>query len=229
MNKTLNSLCAIGCLFGLASHAQAVTLEDLINGTPMSLTQGNLVFSNFSASETSGLPGGTSSPQDFSYISVTTGVSSGETFVNFFPGSGWDGITTPQDFSVRFDVTATGGVLINDAAVTITGGDTNSTGPSEAHVSEVLTSGITPVSAPLTYSTLTGPGINDPAVFPGVSSLGADKDLALNGTPGDNLNVSDLTNFFSTTTIVVTPEPGVVAMFVGMGMGSLLTLRRRRK
>ena len=231
MNKFAYSVIAVGCLIASGSSALAYTtsLDYLIAhaGTPAgTVVSGDKVFSNFFYSNSDGL-------LPSSGIVVVSGIASGGNYGIEFTGAGSapafsiSGANVFADAAFGYTVTVDDPTMrITDGHLSITGGVTGA--QSYAFLSESL--------APLTgtgksmsaYYNLGGDQTSDMVALdtPGTTAIDVSKDLVLQDGAGasDSATVSTIGQFYSQNV----PEPGIVALCVGMGFTGLLAVRRRK-
>jgi hypothetical protein len=232
MKKLLGSLAAAACLIATSGAAHAyltATLTQALDDT-VTIRTGDKAFSDFDFAATGQFGVGGSNPITSDDVIIEYGLTgpggpvvdlAGDYGIVFtFPGTLTSGT---GDIALSYTVTATDpGAKISDVEL-----DANAAAVGTGVVS--VTEAFTGTSlAPLeVFATGTSDVLSDSEnIIPPVKSLNVTKDIAV--TAGDTLaTVSIIGQYFSETTTV--PEPGMVAMLVGMGSGGLLVLRRRRK
>jgi hypothetical protein len=222
INKFAGSLCVVGLAL-VGAQANALTLADLEAATaasPITIpgTDKAIYGAGGSTFVASG-SGATIEVTDPSAVPLT------------FPGGdavqfGLNGkVTAPGsfvDYSIDFFVEVTSGpqkISEVDAFTNLAG-----TGTGSGQNSESIIHGTTVVGTLLTDNA----NQSDAAILAGAfTSVEVTKDIQLTAGPDGTETLSIVRQSFIQTGNV--PEPGVVAMFVGMGMSGAVALRRRRK
>jgi len=173
---------------------------------------GNLEFSNFTYTQTTGAPppasGVTVNPFNLAGPPVETGLQ----FVGAFNA----GAGTTQDWAITYQVTALSGT-ISDAFLSFTGGVFGGTGA--ISVSETIT---TVGGAPLAAMEASIPGVfSTTATFAPQTTILVTKDISvIGGSNGATVSVID--QGYSTQGV---PEPASIAL-LGIGISGLFALRR---
>ena len=228
MKRAMHSIACIGLVAGISIAAQAYTTTtlDVVIKNHMTLTSGDKAFTDF---------GFLSADFIASQVTVQYGNDVIDKDGNF--GICFQGAFTarageaPKDFGLKFNVTAIpSDRIITDAHLAITGSAHGK--DSGVDVSETV---IPSIGAALGLDAfINGDGtyqLTD-AGFLGVPSKTVTvlKDVLLDPGTASNgrATVSLICQYFSQSASV--PEPGTVAIFVGMGIsGGLLVAKRRKK
>jgi len=233
MKKFVGSLVAAGCLVALsgAAHAyQTATLAQAIAGTVVIQT-GDKLFTNFFYSPTGEFGPAGSDPIPASAVNVLYGTT----------GAGGPIVDAAGDYGILFTMPATlasgtGDFALGYTVTVTTPGLTITDVELDANAAAAGTGVVTVTEAfpgsgnPGLFAFATGTTSQLSAsgdIIPGVTSLQATKDVAVSAGPAGVATISIIGQYFSESGTV--PEPGAVAMLVGIGSGSLLILRRRRK
>ena len=230
MKRTMNTIACIGLIAGLGTCANAYTNTtlDLVIKNHMTLLSGDKAFSNFTFLSTDFLA---------SQVTVQYGDDVVDKDGNFgirFQ-EGFLARSTAVDFGLVFNVTATASdKLISDAHLGIAG--TARGNGSSATVSETV---IPNLGNALGLDAFVAVDANGKKTFQYTDSAFLDipsksvmvlKDVLLDpGTASDGFaSISLISQYFSQTGTV--PEPGSVAVMIGMGVsGTLLFMKRRKK
>ena len=231
MKRAMNTIACIGLVASLSAGVQAATLISLseVISKHMTLMSGDKAFSGFQFLS-----------QDFTQSDVIVLYGNdvvdkqgnyGICFEGDFTSENGKGSEVIKDLGLIFDVTATKpGRLITDAHLSITGFADGAN--SRVDVSETVEPAFGAalglhafIKGNGSYQ-LTDSGFLD---VPSVSvRVLKDIRIASGKSLGDISSVSLICQYFSQSGAV--PEPGSVALLVGMGVsGSLLFMRRRKK
>jgi hypothetical protein len=204
MKKTLLMTLFV---FGLASSIQAgpcptskLATYDVVGFT---CNIGSLDFSNFSYH-----PTGTNTPSDANVeVDPIPGAESG---FEFF--SGWSaGVGNVQDSAIKYTVSCDGCSII-DLVLSMEGNGVS--GDSFLNIAESSGGAVPGLLIGQSSSTSI---LSDSETFPPVGMLNLTKDILLNGgTTGFGAAVSEVDNFFSTTTqTTMSPEPRLMLLCIG--------------
>lgn len=236
-NKIITGAVLIAALAASSvQSANAVALSTLAGGGSLSITDSSgcvLVFDQFKVLVTSAQGYATFMPANVDINTILVGgnggISIGANFDASLPGVLNDVRTFANpDLNFSYRVSSVCDISSAHLAATMSGtASPNVLGNfASASVSENGSNGYTLSESANSVGGLTS---NLDTTFPAVHSITVTKDIGMtlqrNGmTDNVSAHISGLTQSFDV------PEPGSVAMFIGMGIsGGLLALRRRRK
>jgi hypothetical protein len=225
MKKMLVLSAALGLVASFASAAPACTSETLNNylAAGFSCTIDNLLFSNFTYTDTA-IPSSAAIPATAVFVApITTALDEGLTFnANWSVSSGQE-----EDSTIKFSVSTVNHADTIDKLSLVFDG--SYTGNGTSGVTEAYCKGGTLTSCPTAEGeiSVTNPPLvlsDTTQVFTGVNTLSVSKDISVDALTGGTAKISDVENTYGQMGTV--PEPATMGL-IGGGLLALGFLRKR--